>query len=42
MASKRQSSSSSRSRRPKPMVPKTGVKPKSMGGGRYGCGGKLK
>lgn len=33
---------SSSSRRPKPMVPKTGVKPKSMGGGRYGCGGKLK
>ena len=26
----------------KPMVPKVGVKPKSIGGKRYGCGGKLK
>ena len=36
------SKKSSSSRRPKPMVPKVGVKPKSMGGRRYGCGGKLK
>ena len=28
--------------RPKPMGPKVGVKPKSIGGKRYGCGGKLK
>lgn len=28
--------------RPKPMVPKVGVKPKSIGGKRYGCGGKFK
>lgn len=26
----------------RPMVPKTAVKPKAMGGGKYGCGGKLK
>lgn len=32
----------SRKSRPKPMVPKVGVKPKSIGGKRYGCGGKLK
>lgn len=37
MADKKQDS-----KRPKPMVPKVGVKPKSMGGRRYGCGGKLK
>lgn len=36
------SKNTSSSRRPKPMVPKAGVKPKSMGGGRYGSGGKLK
>lgn len=30
------------SRRPKPMVPKTALKPKAKGGRRYGCGGKLK
>ena len=35
-------SNSNLSRRPKPMVPKAGVKPKSMGGRRYGCGGKIK
>ena len=29
-------------RRPKPMVPKTALKPSAKGGGRYGCGGKLK
>lgn len=28
--------------RAKPTVPKAGVKPKSMGGGRYACGGKLR
>lgn len=31
-----------KSRRPKPMVTKAGFKPIAMGGGRYGCGGKLK
>ena len=40
MATKKPNSSTSR--RPKPMVPKAGVKPRSMGGGRYGCGGKIK
>lgn len=39
MAGKKQSSSS---RRPKPMVTKTALKPTAKGGGRYGCGGKLK
>ena len=37
MASKKETS-----KRQKPMVPKVGVKPKSAGGKRYGCGGKLK
>lgn len=31
-----------RSRRLGPTVPRAGFKPKSMGGGKYGCGGKLK
>lgn len=37
MANKR-----SGSRRPKPMVTKTALKPKALGGGRYSCGGKLR
>lgn len=37
MASKKETS-----KRQKLMVPKVGVKPKSAGGKRYGCGGKLK
>lgn len=32
----------SNSKRAKPMVPKTALKPVAKGGGRYGCGGKLK
>lgn len=36
------SKKSSSSRRPKPMVPKTALKPIAKGGSRYGCGGKLK
>ena len=36
------SKKSSSSKRQNPMVPKVGVKPKSAGGKRYGCGGKLK
>ena len=39
---KRSNKTSRSTGRPKPMVPKAGVKPKSMGGRRYGCGGKLK
>ena len=38
MATKKKSNS----KRPVPMVPKTALKPKGAGGGRYGCGGKLK
>ena len=29
-------------KRPKPMITKTALKPAAKGGGRYGCGGKLK
>lgn len=36
------SKKSSSSRRPKPMVPKTALKLTAKGGGKYGCGGKLK
>ena len=40
MSTKRKSSSSDRSRRQKPMVPKSGLT--RDGKRRYGCGGKLK
>ena len=36
------SKKSSSSRRPKSMILKTALKPTAKGGGRYGCGGKLK
>ena len=31
-----------RSKRLGPVIPRIGFKPKSMGGDKYGCGGRLK
>ena len=38
----KQSKDVTKTNRPKPMIPKTTIKPVSKGGNRYSCGGKLK